>query len=276
MKTYDASILKETPYTRLTIGCSSSDTHAHSFFEFAVILNGQCLSSINHAPSDLLSKGDVIFVRPGDCHNIQECSLQYRHRDFYVDIEKMKKICIIFSDTFFDEMMSRKQISKFRLNADEFSVIENKAKFLGQVNFNLGANSPYLDQLHTSIIIDLLCKLIIFKINEANNIPAWLEDLYLKLTSFDYIDFSIDEIIRSTQYSHGYICQMFKKYYHTSLIAYHNRNKILYSCSLLSQMKIIDIASRLGWDNPKNYALEFKKVFNISPIQYKKCMRDKP
>lgn len=76
---------------------------------------------------------------------------------------------------------------------------------------------------------------------------------------------SVKEIVG---FSHSYICKMFKKYYNTTLIAYHNKNKVLYSRNLLNTHKIIEIANELGWDNPKNYAKEFKKVFGMSPKQY--------
>ena len=52
------------------------------------------------------------------------------------------------------------------------------------------------------------------------------------------------------------------------------QSKIIFSSNLLGQEKIIDIALAFGWENPKNYTIAFKKVFGITPQEYRKLLKE--
>lgn len=269
MKVLDYSVIERTPLSQLTIFSHESTEHAHTFFEFTLVLDGRCYSTINGGKTELLSKGMAYFIRPCDRHKLRLLDRTYRHRDFYVTVERMKQICGLFSDTFYDDMMRPEQELCLKINADEFSTIERKARFFNKENLDTPIEEEMLKNLHTSIIIDFLSIIISKNLRDVQGIPKWLETLFHRMTSFDYINMTISEIISTTEYSHGYVCMMFKKHYNTTLVAYQNRMKILYSCNLLSQMKVIEIATLLGWENPKNYNIEFKKVFHMTPSRYK-------
>ena len=88
------------------------------------------------------------------------------------------------------------------------------------------------------------------------------------MTYYNYVTLSADDIIKKTGFSSGYISSMFKKYYNITFNQYNIKTKLMYSVSLLGKMKIIEIAQKLGWENPKNYSIEFQKLYGISPKKY--------
>lgn len=264
-------IIRENPYMRLNIFSRTYPPHSHTFFEFAIVLNSKCKHSMNGQPYEDLEKGSFVFIRPKDFHSFKFEDKLCTYRDFYVTEEKMKRICASMGPDFYDNLMAQKEFGKLSLTVDEFNFIESKAIFFSHPNLSKDKDSAKaeLECIHTTIISLLLCKISESMIkNKHNQAPPWLENLFLRLTYMDFIHKSVKEIVEYVGFSHSYICNMFKKYYSTTLIAYHNKNKVLYSLNLLNTHKIIEIANELGWENPKNYAKEFKKVFGMSPKQY--------
>jgi AraC-like DNA-binding protein len=242
--------------------------HSHTFFEFTLILDGTCNSIINNGNKNILHKGDMIFLRPGDIHMINPISKNYRHRDFYVPVDKMKHICSIFSKTFYQELFSEDLNLQYILDINEYTLLDQKSSIFDIAYPHDSKAEEKLDQLHISIIIQLLGIMINRTLPTNNNVPEWLSSLFLHLSSFHYVNHSIDEIIATTGYSHSYVCQKFKKTYGTTLMECLNKSKIILSANLLGKEKIIDIAMSFGWENPNNYTIAFKKVFGITPQKY--------
>lgn len=268
MLIYDINEIKSTPYSKLSVFSYSAIMHSHRFFEFTIILDGSCNSIINNGKKIILHKGDMIFLRPGDIHMLNPITKNYKHRDFYVTVDKMKHICGIFSKTFFHELLSPELNLQYILDINEYTLLDQKSSVFDISYLPDSIAEEKLDQLHTSIISQLLGVVINRALPMNNNVPEWLSSLFLHLSSFHYVNHSIDEIIATTGYSHSYVCQKFKSTYGTTLIDCLNKSKIILSANMLGKEKIIDIAMSLGWENPKNYTLAFKKVFGITPQKY--------
>lgn len=268
MLIYDLDEIAATPYTKTSVFSYAHILHRHTFFEFTVILDGHCYSTINGGEKHTLQKGDMILIRPCDFHLIESIDKIASHRDFFVTEEKMKKICSTFSEDFYNRLMSPDFPLEYKLSANEYSSIDTKAIRLTRENDEIAP--LLLDRLHTSIIVQLFGNIILSVIEKTSLVPLWLNKLHLQISQFYYVDYSISQIVATTGYTHGYVCKKFKQYYGTTLINFHNKSKVLFSVSLLGHKKIIDIATLLGWENPKNYTLEFKKVFGITPSEYVK------
>lgn len=270
MNILDETVIDANPFTRLNVYCPAQPPHGHTFFEFALVLNGTCKHSMCGGPLKELKHGALVLIRPGEYHEISFSGKDCLYRDYYATVDAMKNICNAIGENFYQELTSRKEPYITNLSVDEFNAISHKSSLFNGTNPISGEQAAHLSQLHKTIIIELLGCFIAKNITGNGAVPDWLNDLYMHLTYFDYIYLSIDEIIAKTGYSHSYVSQMFKKHFNTSIIAYHNKNKVTYSCKMLGNMKIIDIATMLGWENPKNYTIEFRKIFGCSPTQYLK------
>jgi AraC-like DNA-binding protein len=80
-----------------------------------------------------------------------------------------------------------------------------------------------------------------------------------------------DEIAGLFQYSSSHYTALFKKKTGLSPIDYFIKMKIHYACQLLSQseLKIKEIAEKIGYDDPYYFSRIFKKVMNKSPKEYR-------
>ena len=270
MLTYTENEIKATPFSKLSVFSYTNIVHKHTFYELTIILRGNANSSINAGPVRRLQEGDMIIVCPDDFHSIQPKTKDYRHRDFFISKSKMKKLNDLFGDNFLINFLKSGRENYFRLDIEENNLIEKRASAFELQSDPSPDMRSYLDKVHTAILAEIFGSLFTKVLPAAHTIPQWLNDLYLHLTSFHYVSFSIDEIIRRTGYSHSYVCQIFKKTYNMTMRECLARSKIILSANLLGEEKIIDIATSFGWENPKNYSIAFKKVFGVTPQQYKK------
>jgi len=272
--TYTLEDIKNSPYTNLSLFSYTSILHRHDFFEFAIISEGHCISKINDNPERKLSRGEMIFTRPCDTHTITPADRIYKHRDLYVTEEKMREICSGYGKNFYERITSPDFPLEYKIGINEFYSIEQKALVLKQSHLDAKKSNrslTFAEQLHTSLINQLIGIMLYHALPETDEqIPLWLEKLNLQIEQFDLVTYSVKKVITTTGYSHGYVCRTFKRVFGETLINRLNRSKVLYSVNLLGKMKIVDIAMLLGWENPKNYAIAFKKVYGESPSQYLK------
>jgi YesN/AraC family two-component response regulator len=72
-------------------------------------------------------------------------------------------------------------------------------------------------------------------------------------------------------YSSSYFTTLFKQKTGRSPLEYFIRLKIQYTCQLLDQstLKIKEIASRVGYDDPYYFSRIFKKMMGTSPNEYR-------
>ena len=87
-----------------------------------------------------------------------------------------------------------------------------------------------------------------------------------------YESISLEILSKQFHYNSQYISQLFKKEMKTNLIDYLNLIRIEKSKILLKNgnIKMEEIAIKVGFSNPKYFSKIFKKNFGITPSDYKK------
>lgn len=269
MKTlkFQFGLIAKNPYSNLVFAIPP-EFHEHAFFEFAVVLRGKCKSTLNGKES-VLQRGSALFLRPEDVHCIDILTPDYKHQDVYVMPEKMARLTEGLQEGLFDRLNKELLPAEFALSSDALNALEEKFNVF---NGRHGERSDELDRLHSALVCELIGAWLTKRDFSSPNYPDWLNELLANLHNLNYLNMSVKEIAETTNYSHGYVCKMFRKHLGTTLLSYINRIKVDYSADLLAQNKlsVLQIASMLGWDNPKNYAIEFKKVYGISPGPYRR------
>ena len=271
MKIYSKKDIIQTPYTQVTLFSYEKSPHKHTFFEFSIVLAGRCLNSVDGNPPIELSRGDLFFITPSNSHQLQLLDPDHKHRDFYISADEMRALTRVYSKDLYENLITIAPNFHYKLTDIQLTYLEEKVAYYNQ---NLYPCSPeQLKQLHTSIILDLLGFILLTQHKQTASYPAWLSTLIRRLDNLEFIGNSVSEITQTTGYSHGYVCRSFKKYMGKTLIFYHNTIKVRYSTRLLPSHSILEIASMLGWYNPKNYDIAFRKVYHTSPSNYKKMMQ---
>ena len=271
-KTYTESEIRNLPYTSPVAAICIDEPHRHTFYEFGIITSGTCLHSVDGNPPIEVSRGDFYVITPDNYHQLSQITNTHKHRDFYASAEKMKEICKLFSYDFLSELQTLSPVFRKRLTESQISSLEEKALLF---NPNLYTFSPEMtENLHTAIIVELLGIILQTKHEKKKLLPDWINVLIQKIDNGDFILNSVSEIIKTTGYAHGYVCRQFKKHVGQTLLSYNNNAKLRQSLSLLRTNTVLQTASLLGWDNPKNYNIAFKKIYGVSPSQYKKSLQE--
>lgn len=270
-KYYTEEDIQKTPYTQTVIFSNEHTPHRHTFYEFSVILSGSCMHSVDDNPPIKLSTGDLLFVTPENFHQFQLFSTDYVHRDFFVNAEKLKQLSSVYFNDLYEELPILSPNFHYKLSEPQLSALQEKVSLL---NENLYSTTLDMrESIHASLILDLLGIILSTKCEKKNYYPEWLDNLIRRLNNLEFINQPISEIIKASGYAHSYVCRFFKKYTGQTLISYHNDLKVRYSTQLLERSSILQTASLLGWDNPKNYAIAFKKVYHMTPAEFKKHIK---
>lgn len=267
MVLYTQKEIQDNPYTRLNYHSGCMPKHHHDFFEIVLVESGTCLNSINDEPTLVMQTMEVLLIRTCDFHESQFGSKSSRWRDYYVPQDLFRKACDFLSPSLYDNFMSQSTPPRCRLSLEEFSVLKTKTALLEQLQMNKDT-SEKIQSVFAGIVIFLLGFLNEKGITIEHQAPDWLMRLYKKMTYYDFVHLSLSDIVAETGFTAAYVSTMFRKFFGVTLIQYHNKMKAVFSTSLLGKEKILDIAYSLGWDNPKNYAIAFEKVYHMSPKKY--------
>ena len=147
---------------------------------------------------------------------------------------------------------------------------------------NFSSDPALLNTLDSSFPIENLNRLgsllehfILYLINEypsndsfdpfIQNIKAYIEE---NLT----FNFSASHISKTFNYSEKYLGRLFKKKTGFTIKEYINRRRLRMAQRMLQNTNtpIIDIASKVGYNNVSYFNRTFKNAFSVSPSQYRK------
>ena len=97
------------------------------------------------------------------------------------------------------------------------------------------------------------------------------------MEKLDFLLLSVDEIAKSTNYTHEYVSRKFKYYMGKSLKQYVNQARLAQAALLLatSDFSVEDISYKVGFPSCNNFINAFKKEYGISPGKYRKDVDDK-
>ena len=134
-----------------------------------------------------------------------------------------------------------------------------------------GYRSDLFDQLHTTVVFQILGILLKHKICQKRQYPDWIENFFDNLKTESFLCRDIQDIIRDIHYSHGYICREFKKNVGKTMVQCLNESRVAYSTLLLmdNSLSVLDIAMRLNYNSQSAFINAFKKVYRVSPNQWR-------
>ena len=251
----------------------TQEFHCHDFWEISLVLRG---NSTQRFPdrSEPMQPGSVYIMRPHDVHCVTPSKLEmpkdmqsssYVHRDIYIPIDKMKRICAAVDERLYDELLARNYPLSALLSADETNRLESA------LNYFSGQDED-LERMHSIISSHILCTVLENQRYAKIEYPPWLTQLLVNLDREDFMTKSVKEIIDFVGYNQSYVCRQFKKYTDQTLVEYIHKRKCSYSVLLLPSLgiPISQIAQRLQFSDESTYIRIFKRIYNITPGQWRK------
>ena len=258
--------IEKNPYSRLIISNKTSH-HTHTFFEFSISISGEYKNYINGECYEI-KKGRIILLRPEDKHYILAES-PHSARDVYVLPEVMKSVCDCIDPSLYDRLNNKPLVIDFEVNNYDLQQLENKLNFF---NNPIDEHPLTIKTRHRNVIFDILD---LWQQNfsaKSTNLPFWLSQLLAQLGTEKFITKNVDEIILTTNYSHGYVCRCFKKYMGKTLQEHLNDVKFSYSLSLLQNKEnsVSQIAEKLNYCATSNFIIAFKNRYGMTPAQWRR------
>ena len=257
--------LTNSPYSRIVVR-NDCPLHSHAFFEFTICLNGEYRNYIN-GECYTIERGRIILLRPMDEHYF-EADTPHVSRDIYVTTDVMKDLCDTISPTLFEQLINQPLAIDFSIPDFEMQMLESKMSYLNVCD---GKTDLQLKARHRNVIMSLL-DLWISNIKETADTPQWLSLLVSRLNTESFINKNIEEIIASTNYSHGYVCREFKRFMGKTLQDYLAETRFSYAISLLSnnETSVAQVAEKMGYTATSNFIIAFKNKYGITPAQWRK------
>lgn len=246
--------------------------HKHAFFEFVFCLSGEIVNVVNEESFPTRSFKELIFLRPGDTHQIiretkDEGHPEF-HRDVYCQKEKMKRICDFLRPGLYEEIMNEKKPIVIRCKREWLEALENSLNSFPRFTANRLEDQ---DAHHTVVMFQILDLYLTSKMAQREPYPRWIEDFLQSLNNETVLCMSLNEIIGDLNYSRGHICREFKKHVGKTMVECLNEARVFYASMLLrnSDLSILDVAMRLNFSSQGAFTNAFKKVFGVSPRQWR-------
>ena len=252
--------------------------HWHEELEFIVITKGSGMISVDFQ-SQLVSAGDIVFVRPGQLHSIeQKDHFRMEYENILLNpamlISGGQDLCAhqfilpllnnnIRTETFFTPALScYPEISSCIREIDRLCDIRPEGYQLGvkgrlfQLIYLLISN-----QITKSSISNARLK----SLDKLKMILKYVEEHYDESTT-------IDDMADLTHYSKSHFMKFFKAHMGMGFIEYLNDYRLTIAARLLvsSDESILNISSQSGFDNLSYFNRLFRRKYHTTPGAYRK------
>ena len=239
-------------------------SHNHDYWELLLVLQGN-YSHVLNGKNLPLNKNQCCLIRPiVDIHSFKNAP--HGSNQFTIRIKDacMKTICNHVSETFYQELLSRPLIM-FSLNDEQINHIINYTTMIQRYSPQDGATPTYF--LITYILEKIAGQANFFEESK----PKWFADLLLAISSPQNLNWTVNDIVAYSNFSHTHLLRAFKKYEGCSLVEYLTNVKMMHVCNFLlySKLSILEIALMLGYSDSSHLTRSFKKIYRMSPRQFK-------
>lgn len=247
--------------------------HTHDYYEIAVTFSGSIVHNIN-SDSYIMHRGDCCLIRPEDSHFFEdEPSGSQRNclnANFMCRRDFMEKALAIFGPDCLSMLLAINRPLTFKASNTVVSKIEKTCLYIQSPGEHPTDSNLMICK---SVIMELLGACVLHQCTQLHDdFPEWLDALVLSMQNPDNFGKKIPDLIEGISYSYSYIQKQFRYYMGTSIISYWSGIKLSHAKELLtnSNLTILEISTRLGYETASHFNHLFKKHFGVSPSSIRK------
>lgn len=246
----------------------------HDFYEISFITHGE-LHLILKGKTFHLTKGDIIFVRPGEIHKKVETG-KSEHINLAFPAQTVTSLFeFLYSEGEKQKFLEMKELPVIHLTNNETNFLRTRLERLAFLNIHdFTTIKSYLRTQLVYIFTQYLIPALPSesKLEEQENTPIWFQKLVQELDAIALNTVSLDTLVNLSGKTKEHICRTFQKFLNTTPIAYINTLKLNYAANMLqhSDDEIIDIAYSLGFQSLSNFYALFKKELGQTPLKFRK------
>lgn len=245
--------------------------HTHNFWEITLVTEGSYVHKINRKIREI-KKDTLCLIRPNDQHSLHATNKQKAtHINIRIRDSLIKKLFDIFDEATYSQLLNQDFV--------ELQVSSNISQYTLESIYKLQTlttSNPLYQNMLTLLFLDLfriiLNDVIVNTYPNDKQYAKPVQNLIELMSDPNNIHLNIEDVCKLSNYSHSYLIKVFKKYLNTTPSKYFTNLKMTYARSQLegTALPIAHIASNIGINNTSHFNTAFKKVFNITPGQYRK------
>lgn len=243
--------------------------HTHQYWEFAFIVKGSIDNRIN-GQSTILNANDAYLVRPQDNHALFAASSEpVIILNFMAKLEYIDNLFNSFGHNISDQI---ERASSLQIKVDHSlanRIISETLQIQSSQLLTVEEKVIRCKILFAELFLQLLQQRLLSDIQR----PEWLSSLLVKLATSPYSNETIKkQIANYTQYSYPRLAVLFKEHMGCTIWEYINTKRMERATDFLkhTNLKIIEIANQLGYEEIATFNHAFKRFYGITPTQYRK------
>lgn len=244
--------------------------HDHDYWEFFIVTKGKYRHVINNKTYNMFIN-QAFLIRPNDYHALFNIDNDSTHINIMIKSDFLKKLCDSYSLNFYDMLNNHKELFVMLSDSQTRRIINYTSLLKEDKNKD-----------NKELISNLLLSYIIEKTITSNELfleesPKWLTDIIYKINQPININWTVNDVLKISNYSHTQFARLFKKYMNCTLKQYLTKVKMSAAHDLLfhSDMNMQDISAYLGYSSLSLFNHAFKDYFSVSPSTYKKQINQK-
>lgn len=237
------------------------DKHWHNSIEITYVVQGEKLQKMENKEI-LAREGTLLLVNSGVSHSVEAK-------------KGIEGIMLLIDRNYIDNLCPKVTDKRFDIDKNE-SVKQRIINHLFQAIAEKYQNNGIRCTINVLEIIDLFTTYLV----DDNYYPKEKHDdeLYeLAISICEYLDYnyknriSLDDLAKLTNYNKSYLATAFKKKMGITIFEYLSNVRIQHSLDDLKNGNdtIVEIALNNGFANIQIFNKTFKKVFNMTPKQYR-------
>lgn len=244
-------------------------THTHnSYIEITYVVGGEIEHTINKATIPQ-AVGDCIIYLSGASHSIENPNNGI-WRDIMVSSDIFQQILAFFPDQpFFN---TKTDHIFFHLSNSNLIEINRLAQ-----QFTAEGDPIKKRCLGIEMVLKILYEHETSPRDNFDKLPPMIKKICTNLDKEFFLKSGIAKILEDSQYSHSYVCHMFKKHMGISLSEYiiSKRLDTMVYYLINTDYSLTEIGNRIGVESLSYLNRMFKKKYMIPPIQYRKLYSKK-
>ena len=243
--------------------------HNHTFAEIVVVCLGELIHEIN-GETEVLKKGDAVFIFPEDSHKLHaesNCEIVNLSMSLKVlsDLNQMIGISRDGND-FMHYLKRNTVIPSYKVK----NLVSESADFM-----SMDFSSIYYRTRIKAIILDLLSDFIdrpSLSTSSYSKMPAWMSEICKAYDLKENLAEGLGFAYRLAMKSPEHIAREFKKHFSMTPLQYVNNKRIAYCKNMLisTNLPIAEICYEVGYESLAAFYARFKELTGITPSVFRK------
>lgn len=254
-------------------------SHQHQFFELVYVFEGNCKQTIGHNHF-ILHEGDFCLISPHTRHSIGVFD-----ESIIINILIRRST---FEDIFYNTLKDKNKLSTFFNNSlyaknyNAYLIIESRSdpfikKHILSMFLENIEKKKYYENILDSYLMILLSKLL-QKYEDTIQLPDATQKVSSTISDImayvdeNYQTVSLNDIASTFHFSTAYCSRLIKKHTGKSFTQLQQAIRFHKACFFLenTNKSIAEISELIGFNNVEHFNRLFKKIYNITPGQYRK------